>query len=312
MKKNATRIQSPEPGTSDFFHPLSSIPPPFSDRVGLGWRPELATGILSNLDRIDILEVMADDFIDATSRDINAIQTLAAQRPVILHGVSLGMASTHPVDAKRLGKFARLIEKVRPEGWSEHLAFVRAGGIEIGHLAAPPRTTSVIDGTLSNLETARKIVGAAPFIENIATLIDPPGSRMTEAEWLNGIVNGCENDLLLDLHNLYANGVNFDFDPISVIAAIPLERVGQIHLAGGKWITARKQGGRRLLDDHLHDVPEPVFTLLEEVAFRSARSLTVTIERDGAFPPFADVLREIEAARRAIARGRERQREAAP
>ncbi len=309
MKKNETLIQRPESGTSDFFHPSSFIPHPFRDRVGLGWRPELATGILSNLERIDVLEVMADDFLEATSGEINGLKTLAAQRPFILHGVSLGMASTHPVDEKRLGKFARLIEKVRPEGWSEHLAFVRAGGIEIGHLAAPPRTPSVIDGTLSNLEIARKIVGRAPFIENIATLIDPPGSRMTEAEWLNGILGGCENDLLLDLHNLYANGVNFDFDPISVIAAIPLERVGQIHLAGGKWVTARKQGGRRLLDDHLHDVPEPVFALLEEVAFRSHRPLTITIERDGAFPPFVHVLAEIEAARRAVARGRERRRE---
>ncbi len=252
---------------------------------------------------------MADDFLDVPAKEITALKTLAAQRPVILHGVSLGMASTHRVEARRLEKFARLIEKVKPETWSEHLAFVRAGGIEIGHLAAPPRTASVIDGTLSNLETARKITGIAPFIENVATLIDPPGSRMNEAEWLNGIVNGCENDLLLDLHNLYANGVNFDFDPLGVISTIPLERVGQIHLAGGKWVTARNQGGRRLLDDHLHDVPEPVFTLLEEVAFRSARSLTVTIERDGAFPPFVEVLREIEAARRAIARGRERRRE---
>lgn len=293
------------------FHPSSFLPHPFPDRIGLGWRPQLAIGILSNLDRIDILEVMADDFLDAPAKEINALKTLAAQRPVILHGVSLGMASTHRVEVKRLEKFARLIEKVKPETWSEHLAFVRAGGIEIGHLAAPPRTDEVILGTLENLETARKTTGIAPFIENVATLIDPPGSRLTEAEWLNDILGGCDNDLLLDLHNLYANGINFDFDPMDVLGDLPLERVGQIHLAGGKWVTARQQGGRRLLDDHLHDVPEPVFRLLEEVAFQSPRALTVTMERDGAFPPFTSVLREIEAARQAVSRGRQRRNEVA-
>lgn len=292
--------------TSDARLQTPDFPHSFKDRVGLGWRPELATGILSNLDQIEILEVMADDFLDSGSGEINALKTLAAQRPLILHGVSLGMASTIPVEEKRLDRFARLIEKVRPEGWSEHLSFVRAGGIEIGHLAASPRTESVIQGTLENIRRAREIVGSAPMMENIATLIDPPGSEMSEGEWLGRFLKGCGNDLLLDLHNLYANGVNFDFDPMALIASIPLERVGQIHLAGGKWITARKQGGRRLLDDHLHDVPGEVFDLLEEVAFRSPRSLTVTIERDGAFPPFSSILNELEAARQAIGRGRGR------
>ena len=63
------------------------------DRVGLGWRPELAAGILSNLDRIDLVEVIADDFFEAPRRRLRALRTLAAQTPVTLHGVSLGLAS---------------------------------------------------------------------------------------------------------------------------------------------------------------------------------------------------------------------------
>jgi len=103
------------------------------DRVGLGWRPELAAGILTNLDRIDVVEVIADDYFDSSTR-ARALRTLAAQVPVVLHGISLGMASTVPVEQKRLAKMARLVDRIRPESWSEHLAFVRAGGIEIGHL----------------------------------------------------------------------------------------------------------------------------------------------------------------------------------
>src|SRR5580704_17109037 len=93
------------------------------DRVGLGWRPELAAGILAHLDSIDVIEAIADDYFDSSAR-VRALKTLAAQSPLELHGIGLGMASTAPVDRKRLAKMASLIEQVRPESWSQHLAFV--------------------------------------------------------------------------------------------------------------------------------------------------------------------------------------------
>src|SRR5437870_9717415 len=155
------------------------------DRIGLGWRPELAAGILCNLDRIDVVEVIADDYFDASRRQLHALKTLAAQVPVVLHGLSLGMASTAPVERKRLEKMARLIDRLKPESWSEHLAFVRAGDIEIGHLAAPPRTSSTIDSTAANLDAARRMVGSLPLVENISTLIDPPASDRDEPTWLS-------------------------------------------------------------------------------------------------------------------------------
>ncbi|MBI4748275.1 MAG: DUF692 domain-containing protein [Acidobacteria bacterium] len=273
-------------------------------RVGLGWRPKLAPEILGNLDQIDVVEVIADDYFSAPKVDIRALRTLAAQVPVVLHGVSLGMASIAPVEPRRLDQMARLVNELEPEFWSEHLAFVRAGGVEIGHLAAPPRTGANIEGTLANLEQARRVVGTAPLVENIATLIDPPGSQMTEVEWLNGILSQTQNGMLLDLHNLYANAVNFDFDPVEALHQLPLERVRSIHLAGGRWISANKTRGRRLLDDHLHDVPEAVYALLTEVARRTCHPLTVLLERDGAFPPFTVLLEQLRQARQALRLGR--------
>ncbi len=272
------------------------------DRVGLGWRPKLAAGILSNLDRIDVVEVIADDFFDAPRRESRALRTLAAQTPVTLHGVSLGLASAVAVDPKRLDQMARLCAEVEPVSWSEHLAFVRGGGYEIGHLAAPPRTAATIDGTLANLARATKIVGRAPQVENVATLIDPPGSDRDEATWISEILSGSNCDLLLDLHNLYANALNFNFDPVDFIARLPLDSVAAIHLAGGKWIGAN--GARRLLDDHLHDVPDPVYDLLAETAARTPRALTVILERDGDFPTIECLLDQLDQARAALRRGR--------
>src|SRR5437868_8321266 len=136
------------------------------DRIGLGWRPELSAGILGNLDRIDVIEVIADDYFDAPRSRVRALRTLAAQAPVVLHGVGLGAASCDPVEEGRLERMARLVEYVRPEFWSEHLAFVRGGGVEIGHLAAPPRTSATIDGTAENVARCRRTVGTAPLMEN--------------------------------------------------------------------------------------------------------------------------------------------------
>jgi uncharacterized protein len=275
-----------------------------TDRVGLGWRRELAAGIFANLDRIDVVEVIADDYFDAPKRERRALRTLAAQTPLVLHGVTLGLASSVQTETRLLEKSARLFDEVRPDYWSEHLAFVRGGGIEIGHLTAAPRTKATIEGAAENLARATKIVGAAPLVENIATLIEPPGSDFDEATWIAEILCSTTCDMLLDLHNLYANGLNFNYEPIDFLAKLPLERIKAIHLAGGKWVSA--QGTRRLLDDHFHDVPDPVYQLLTEVGARATQPLTVILERDGNYPSMDCLLEQLDLARKALAEGRRR------
>ena len=275
-----------------------------TDLVGMGWRSDLAAEILFHREKIDVLEVIADDYFHAPRPIRRSLRTLAAQVPFTLHGVSLGLASCSRVDARRLDSMARLVGETHPLCWSEHLAFVRAGGIEIGHLAAPPRTAETIDATLKNLEAARRIVGSRPQIENIATLIDPPGSEMDEASWIAATVDGSSCELLLDLHNVHANGLNFGYDPAEFIARIPSDRIGSIHIAGGRMIEC--DGQRRLLDDHLHPVPDPVFALLEEVGARVEKPLTVILEQDGNYPLIEDLLAQLDRARAALAKGRAR------
>jgi len=270
------------------------------DRVGLSWRPELAAGILSNLDRVDAVEVIADDYFERSPTKVRALRTLSGQVPVLLHGISQGLASTVAADRKRLDKLARIAGIVEPESWSEHLAFVRGGGHEIGHLAAPPRNRNTVEGTCENLHQARKVVGTAPMVENIATLIDPPGSDLTEAAWIERIVTAADCGLLLDLHNLYANGANFGYDPVDFLERIPCHRVRVVHLAGGRMLP---EG--RVLDDHLHAVPDAVYDLLSALAVRAPQPLTVILERDGNYPRIEQLLAELDRARLALRAGRE-------
>ncbi len=250
-----------------------------ADRVGLGWRAELAPAILANLDRIDLVEVIAEDFDPRCRADVAGLRTLSAEVPVVLHGVSMGLATAAGAAPAPIERMARLVEKVRPAAWSEHLALVRAGGTEIGHLAAPPRTDATMAGTIANLERARRAVGASPLVENIATLIAPPASRIDEAAWIGEIAAGARVDLLLDLHNLYANAVNFGDDPFDLLARMPVEQVRMVHLSGGVIVTEPASGTRRLLDDHLHDPPAAVLALLEMLAQRAPHPLDLIIER---------------------------------
>jgi uncharacterized protein (UPF0276 family) len=275
-----------------------------NDLIGLGWRPELAASIHAHLNQIDVLEVIADNYFKASTKDRQSIKWLADQVPLYLHGVGLGMASAFNVDMRRVDAMAKLVHEVKPVAWSEHLSFVRARDVEVGHLAAPPRTDTVIANTARNVRIASLTIGSAPHLENIATLVEPLGSDYSEMEWIRRTIRACDAPLMLDLHNLYANAINNHRDPLLDMLSLPLHKVTVVHLSGGVEIE-HASGATRLLDDHLHDVPEAVFRLLTALAQRVSQPLHTIIERDGHFPSF-DVLREqLSRARSALKFGRE-------
>jgi len=276
------------------------------DRVGLAWRDELAVDIHLHLQAIDCLEILADREFRASRQRIAALRELARQVPLSLHSVGLGLASAEPVDEQRLGSLAELASRIEPDHWSEHLAFVRAGGFEIGHLAAAPYGPKTLDGALRNVERARHIVGCLPHLENIATSIHPPGSVWSEEQFIGRVLQGTRAPLLLDLHNLYANAWNFGRDPAELLRAMPLEQVHSVHLSGG-CIVRDAIGVERLVDDHVHDPPDAVYDLLQLLAENAPVGLTVILERDGHFPDFSAVLRQLARTRAALERGRQRQ-----
>jgi uncharacterized protein len=263
---------------------------------------------LLHLDAIDHLEIIAEREWSASRRRLNALRDLARQIPVSLHGVSMGLVSSGSVAIERVENMARLVERVEPDHWSEHFAFVRAGGVEIGHLAAAPYALPTLAGTARNLRRVREMVGSSPRLENIATLLMPPGSCWTEAEFVGETLRETGATMLLDLHNLYANAVNFGHDVFSTLDSLPIERVCTVHLSGGH---LEAVSGRRalLIDDHNHDPPPVVYQLLETLAFKAPQPLTVIIERDGRYPEFSVILEQIGRTRAALAAGRARRRD---
>jgi uncharacterized protein (UPF0276 family) len=278
------------------------------DKVGIGWRESIAGGILNSLDEIDAIEVIAENYASASRRQLRGLRALGRERPLLVHGVAIGPASVSPVDRRRADATARIVELLEPVGWSEHLSLVRSGGTEIGHLIAPPRTDASIDGAVSNLAVIGAIVGGSPAVENVANLMRPPGSTLDEPTWVNAILAGSGCHLLLDLHNLYANALNFGDDPIAFMRRFDLDRVEFVHISGGRWIFSTEGTVHnlvtRLLDDHQHDVPDAVFELLVVLGERCPHALTVILERDGQFPSLEVLLAQIRRARAALASGR--------
>ena len=273
------------------------------DRIGLTWHPSLAASILSHADHLDIVEVIPEGLFLDSRRARRGLRLLSREIPVAIHGVSLGLSSAEGITVRRLDAFARLVDEVAPEHWSEHLAFVRAGGIELGHLAAPSRTALSVEITAENLDQATRRVGSCPLVENVATLVDPPASDRSEPAWLRALLDASPADLLLDLNNLVTNGHNLGYDPLAAVDAIPAHRIRAVHVAGGTEVSATT-GERRLLDDHRHAVPDVVYSLLARVGARVPHPIDVILERDGAFPPFAQLLDEVDRARAALAAGR--------
>lgn len=279
------------------------------DYVGLGLRVDIAQATASNIDGplrdIECLEIIAEDFYGFKADDapIKALAALAKHIPVSLHGVTLGLASASPVDLRRADGMARLCEAIEPAYWSEHLSFVRGGAAEIGHLAAPPRCEATVEGALRNIAALATHVGSKPVLENIATLITPPCSHLSETAWLSAILERSDASMLLDLHNLHANAQNTGGDAFRMIDELPLHRVRQVHLSGGVDIPA-PGGGTRLLDDHVHDVPGCVFDLLKYVATRCPNPMMVIIERDGRYPDFEVLLDQVRRARQSLQEGR--------
>lgn len=273
-------------------------------RVGLGWRPELGIDIFEKIDDIDILEIVAEHCTDLSTSELKAFSRLSSHVDVVVHGLSLGLASTYPVSRRHLDRIARVIDTIQPESWSEHLAFVRTDSREVGHLAAPPWSDEVVESTINNIAIVSAAIGSKPHLENIATLYKPIGSTLSEQEWTTKIIKRSGSKLLLDLENIYANSRNFGADSIKELQLFPLDDVQYVHIAGGR--EATDEHGAYFIDDHRHPVSEDVFQLLEHLAAHTRQPLTVILERDGDFPPFEQIAAELSHARNALRRGREK------
>ncbi len=270
--------------------------------LGIGWRAEIALAIDRRRD-LGFVEVIAED-VDPQAPLPLPLENLRARGVAIVpHGLSLSLGGAEPLDPKRLEHLGRVAQLTRAPLVSEHLAFVRAGGLEAGHLLPVARTRASLDLVVAHARQAQDALPVPLALENIASPFDWPDPEIDEADFLAEVLERAEVRLLLDVENVYANARNRGTDPLTFFDRLPLERIAYVHIAGG----AERDGKYR--DTHAHAVPSEVLDLLAELSARVSIP-GFLLERDDHFPPDAEIHAELDAIAAAVARGDQRRREA--
>jgi uncharacterized protein len=259
--------------------------------VGIGFRPSLAGAMLQAPERFDFVEVVAEACRDPRRRR-EAI-AIAELWPVIPHGVKMSLGSADGIDDDRARAFGTLARELHAPLVSEHVAFVRAGGREIGHLTELPMTRAAVDVVVRNVARLRRRLPDVPLLlENVARAFvwDRSVHEMTEGDFHHEIAvrTGC--DLLLDLGNLYANATNRGADPSELLVQFPLDRVQMVHVAGG----VLEDGF--YFDTHAHPVPGAVFDLVARV-LEHRPDVAVLLERDARLDDAAAIFAEVDRLR---------------
>jgi uncharacterized protein (UPF0276 family) len=255
--------------------------------AGLGFRPEIAAEIIQHRDRIVLLELITEHYIDMPPHKWAEVQALAELVPLVLHGVELSIGTFGVVDLDYLQKVRKVAQKARAHWVSDHLCFTRVPGLAIGNLTPVPFNEENCINMIANIRLAKSYFDCPFLVENISYYFQPPPTEMRESEFITRVLEGADCYLLLDLTNVQNNAVNMNYDPYEFLDAIPLERVVQLHLAGGYHFQSV------LLDTHSHPIPSEVLELLKYAVPRMPNLKGLIIERDQNYPHIDELLDEL-------------------
>jgi len=272
---------------------------------GLGLRAPHYSQIAETRPALGWLEILSENFMVPGGRPLHWLDRIRADYPIAMHGVSLSIGSTDPLDEEHLAALQRLQRRVQPLWISDHLCWTGVGGGNLHDLLPLPYHEAVLPHVIERIARVQDRLGCRILLENVSSYVGYASSQLTEWEFLAEVARRADCLLLLDVNNVYVNSVNHGFDPVAYLDAIPLARVRQIHLAGHQ---LRDDG--LIVDSHDAPVAEPVWRLYEH-ARRRFGDVPTMIERDANIPPLAELLQELDRAR-AIAARVDAEREARP
>jgi len=257
---------------------------------GLGLRPPHHADVLDGDPPVDWWEVISENFMVEGGTPRRVLRAVRERWPVVLHGVSLSIGSTDPLDRDYLARLAALIDEIEPAIVSDHLCWTGVGG-RSGHDLWPlPYTEAALDHVVARVGQVQDRLGRRILLENPSSYVTFAASTVGEAEFLAEVASRADCGILLDVNNVHVSSRNHGWDPHAYLAAIPSHRVGQIHLAG------HTDHGSYLLDSHDRPVCDDVWALYGEAMARFGTRSTM-IERDDDLPPLDHLVAELDLAR---------------
>ncbi|MBV8062221.1 MAG: DUF692 domain-containing protein [Nevskia sp.] len=257
---------------------------------GLGLRPDHYEEIAAAPQRIDWFEAISENYMVGGGKPLRWLERIRADYPVVLHGVSLSIGSSDPLDRAYLIELKALAERVQPAWISDHLCWTGIAGRNMHDLLPLPHTEEAVRHIAARVREVQDFLGRRILIENVSSYAVFKHSTLPEWEFLRAVAEEADCLLLLDVNNIYVNSQNHGFDPHDYLRAVPAPRVQQIHLAG------HSRNGELLIDTHDHPVPEAVWELYG-AALRRFGAVATMVERDDRIPPLAELVAELDRAR---------------
>lgn len=247
--------------------------------IGIGLRTVHFGHILAKKPQVDWFEVLSENFMDTGGRPLWVLDQVAERYPIALHGVSLGIGNSDPLNLDYLSKLKALADRTRAHWVSDHLCWTGILGRNTHDLLPMPYTEEALRHTTERVRQVSELLERPLVLENPSSYVEFAASSMPEWEFLARLSEAADCGLLLDVNNVYVSSFNHGFDPNLYIDAVPAERVVQYHLAG------HTHKGTHIIDTHSdHAVPE-VWTLYERAVARTGLVATL-YEWDEDIPDF--------------------------
>jgi uncharacterized protein (UPF0276 family) len=257
---------------------------------GLGLRTTHYEDILATRPRVDWLEALSENYMVAGGKPLHYLDRIRAEYPMVMHGVSLSIGSSDPLDRDYLKALKALAQRIEPAWISDHLCWTGVAGKNVHDLLPLPYTQEAIAHVAGRVTEIQEFLGRRILLENVSSYVGYRNSEMQEWDFLTEIAERADCLILLDVNNIYVSGFNHGFDPHRFIDAMPAPRVQQIHLAG------HSHCGTHIIDTHDAPVIDEVWALYE-YAIRRLGPVSTMIERDDHIPPLAELVAELDLAR---------------
>lgn len=238
---------------------------------------------------VDWFEIVSENFLDDHGFAAHVLDHVAAHRPVVMHGVSLSIGSTDPLDSGYLRKLAALADRVRPAWISDHLCWTGVNGVVSHDLLPMPLTRRSLAHVADRVRAVQDRLGRPLILENPSTYLEFGVSEIPEWEFLAALAEDTGCGLLLDVNNVFVSAVNHGFDAVAYVESLPAEHIVQVHLAGPS------DQGSHLLDTHDRPVPDEVWRLYA-LAQRRTGGVSTLLEWDADIPAFPDLVAELAKA----------------
>lgn len=258
--------------------------------LGVGLRSAHFPYILGQWPAVDWFEIISENFMDSGGRPRYVLDQIAERYPVVMHGVSLSVGSTDPLDIDYLVRLRRLADQIGARWISDHLCWTGVMGRNSHDLLPIPLNDESLAHVCGRVRTVQGILERPLILENPSTYVTFANSTMNEWEFLARMAHETGCGLLLDVNNVYVSSVNHGFDAVEYIRSVPHERIVQMHLAGHSVFPTH------LIDTHDHPVTDPVWELYR-LAHELTGGVSTLLEWDAQIPPFPMVHAEVLKAR---------------